>query len=226
MLLKVNSILIIQNELPEMNILTKGVVMTLSQTENKVLMAQARESLTGNWKLAIGTCLVYLLLAIGISYIPGIGFIAQLIIAGPLGVGISIFSLSIARNQEPKFDQLFEGFQNFDVALGTYLLMILFILLWMLLLIIPGIIASLAYSQIFYILAEDKNIGPMDALAKSKQMMQGNKWKYFCLGLRFIGWALLCVLTLGIGFLWLSPYAYVSYAKFYDDLKVAGPELS
>ncbi len=193
--------------------------MTLSQTENKVLMAQARESLSGKWKLAIGTCLVYVLLTVGIAYIPGIGFIAQLIVAGPLTVGISIFSLSIARNQEPKFDQLFEGFQNFGVTLGTYLLMILFILLWMLLLIIPGIIASIAYSQVFYILAEDKNIGPMDALAKSKQMMQGNKWKYFCLGLRLIGLALLCVLTLGIGLLWLEPYANVSFAKFYDDLK-------
>jgi uncharacterized membrane protein len=50
-------------------------------------------------------------------------------------------------------------------------------------------------------------------------MMDGYKWKYFCLGLRFIGWALLCVLTLGIGFLWLSPYIQVSYAKFYEDLK-------
>ena len=59
----------------------------------------------------------------------------------------------------------------------------------------------------------------MDALRKSKEMMDGYKWKYFCLGLRFIGWALLCVLTLGIGILWLSPYVQVSYAKFYEDVK-------
>jgi uncharacterized membrane protein len=49
--------------------------------------------------------------------------------------------------------------------------------------------------------------------------MDGNKWKYFCLCCRFIGWALLCILTLGIGFLWLFPYIYVSMAKFYDDVK-------
>jgi uncharacterized membrane protein len=49
--------------------------------------------------------------------------------------------------------------------------------------------------------------------------MKGNKWKYFCLQWRFFGWALLCVLTLGIGFLWLQPYMMTSSARFYEDLK-------
>jgi uncharacterized membrane protein len=97
--------------------------------------------------------------------------------------------------------------------------MILFILLWTLLLIIPGIIAAISYSMTFYILADDNSIGAMDAIDKSKKMMDGYKWKYFCLGLRFLGWALLCILTLGIGFLWLMPYMQVSMAKFYDDVK-------
>jgi len=59
----------------------------------------------------------------------------------------------------------------------------------------------------------------MEAIDKSKAMMDGYKWKYFCLNLRFIGWAILCIFTLGIGFLWLAPYIMVSHAKFYDDLK-------
>jgi uncharacterized membrane protein len=88
----------------------------------------------------------------------------------------------------------------------------------MLLLIIPGIMAGLSYSQTFYILSEDPSIGAMDAIRKSKEMMYGNRWKLFCLGLRFIGWLLLCILTLGIGFIWLAPYMAVSMAKFYDDL--------
>ena len=50
-------------------------------------------------------------------------------------------------------------------------------------------------------------------------MMKGNKWKLMCLGFRFIGWFLLVMLTFGIGFLWVGPYSYVSYAQFYDDLK-------
>jgi len=97
--------------------------------------------------------------------------------------------------------------------------MSLFILLWSLLLIIPGIIAALSYSMTFYILADDNSIGAMDAINKSKKMMYGYKWKYFCLGLRFLGWAILCILRLGIGFLWLSPYVHVSVTKFYEDIK-------
>jgi uncharacterized membrane protein len=97
--------------------------------------------------------------------------------------------------------------------------MVLFIVLWLLLLIIPGIIAAISYSMTFYILADDKSIKPMEAIDKSKKMMDGYKWKYFFLCLRFFGWALLCILTLGIGFLWLIPYINVSIAKFYDDVK-------
>ena len=130
-----------------------------------------------------------------------------------------MFSLSLSRNENARLEQIFEGFRNYGTVLGACLLMVVFIILWALLLIIPGIIAAIAYSQTFYILAEDDTIGSMDALRKSKEMMDGYKWKYFCLGLRFIGWVLLCVLTLGIGFLWLSPYIQVSYAKFYEDLK-------
>ena len=136
-----------------------------------------------------------------------------------MAVGICMFTLSLSRNENARLEQIFEGFRNYGTVLGAYLLMIVFIFLCALLLIIPGIIAAIAYSQTFYILAEDDTIDSMDALRKSKEMMDGYKWKYFCLGLRFIGWALLCVLTLGIGFLWLSPYIQVSYAKFYEDLK-------
>lgn len=72
----------------------------------------------------------------------------------------------------------------------------------------------------FFIIAENDSIGPLEAVTKSKEMMDGNKWKLFCLGWRFFGWALLCILTLGIGFLWLMPYMVVSYAKFYDYIAI------
>jgi len=189
------------------------------KTENVVLMQMARESLKGKWGLAIGTFVVYMLIAGILQMIPIIGPIAPLIISGPLTLGLAVFSLSISRNQEAKLEQIFHGFNNFGTALGAYLLMILFTLLWMLLLIIPGIIATLSYSMTFYIIADDSSIGAMEAIDKSKKMMDGYKWKYFCLGLRFFGWACLCILTLGIGFLWLMPYMQVSMAKFYDDVK-------
>jgi uncharacterized membrane protein len=189
--------------------------------ENKELMAEARESLSGNWGLAIATFLVYGIIISIFQVIPTVGSVLALFIAGPMLVGVSMFSLSLSRGESARLEQIFEGFKNYGTVLGAYLLMVLFIFLWMLLLIIPGIIAAIAYSQTFYILAEDDTIGSMDALKKSKEMMDGYKWKYFCLGLRFIGWALLCILTLGIGFLWLSPYIQISYAKFYEDIKAA-----
>ena len=84
---------------------------------------------------------------------------------------------------------------------------------------IPGVIAALSYSMTFYILADDQFISASDALKKSKSMMDGRKMDLFLMSLSFIGWALLCILTLGIGLLWLIPYINVSSAKFYQELK-------
>lgn len=196
------------------------------KTENVVLMRMARESLAGKWGLAIGTFVIYIIIIVAINIIPVAGIIGSLIISGPMNLGIVIFSLSLSRNQEARLEQIFEGFNNFGTALAAYLLMALFTILWMLLLIIPGIIAALSYSMTYYILADDNSISARDAINKSKIMMDGYKWKFFCLGLRFFGWGLLCILTLGIGFLWLIPYASVSTAKFYEDLKAGtNPEV-
>ncbi|MDR0711793.1 MAG: DUF975 family protein [Prevotellaceae bacterium] len=189
-------------------------------TKNKVLMAQARASLSGKWGIAVCAALVYMLLVGPSSLIPYyLGTAAIALIAGPFVLGLSMFFLALARGEEVQFEQIFKGFNYFGTALAAYLLVLVFTLLWMLLLIVPGIIASISYSQIFFILADNPEMGAMEALRRSKKMMYGYKWKYFCLGLRFIGWSLLCILTLGIGFLWLGPYIYTSNAKFYDDLK-------
>ena len=191
---------------------------TLSTTENRILMAQARESLKGKWGLAIGTFIVFMLITIAVQLIPVAGSIIYILIGGAMSLGLAIFALSLSRKQDVKLSQIFEGFKKFGVALGAYILIGIFVILWMLLLIIPGIIAALAYSQTFYIIAENDSIGPLQAITKSKEMMKGNKGKYFYLGLRFIGWGLLCIVTLGIGFLWLAPYIIVSLAQFYDDI--------
>ena len=192
------------------------------KTENLVLMQMARKSLKDKWGLAIGTFVVYMLIIGAIQttteFFPLVGLLL-LAISGPMALGIAIFSINISRNQDARLEQIFQGFNNFSTSLGAYLLMLLFIFLWTLLLIIPGIIAALSFSMTFYILADDNSIGAMEAIDKSKKMMDGYKWKYFCLGLRFIGWSLLCILTLGIGFLWLLPYMQVSMVKFYDDIK-------
>ena len=192
------------------------------KTENLVLMQMARKSLKDKWGLAIGTFVVYMLIIGAIQttteFFPLVGLLL-LAISGPMALGIAIFSINISRNQDARLEQIFQGFNNFNTSLGAYLLMLLFTFLWTLLLIIPGIIAVLSYSMTFYILADDNSIGAMEAIDKSKKMMDGYKWKYFCLGLRFIGWSLICILTLGIGFLWLFPYMQVCMVKFYDDIK-------
>lgn len=191
-------------------------------TENVELMKMAKASLKGNWGLAIGTFLLYMFIMGFLQgmadYYPMIA-LGTLLITGPMTLGLAYFSLSIARDQNAQLQQIFDGFNNFGTALGAYLLMFIFILLWMLLLIIPGIIAALSYAMTFYIIADDPNIGPLDAIDKSKQMMKGYKMKLFLMFLMFLGMALLCILTLGIGFLWFIPFANVTLAKFYMDIK-------
>ncbi len=191
----------------------------LSKTENKVLMAQARESLRGKWGLAAGTFFVYVIIFAFLQAIPVIGWIASVIITGPLILGLTMFMLSISRKQDARLPQIFDGFQKFGVGFGAYCLTALFVVLWMLLLIVPGIIAAFSYALTYFIIVDDGSIRPLQAITKSKEMMHGNKLKLFYLCCRFLGWALVCVLTCGIGFFWLCPYVMVSMATFYDELK-------
>ncbi|MFA6257370.1 MAG: DUF975 family protein [Candidatus Paceibacterota bacterium] len=193
-------------------------------TENVVLMKQARETLSDKWGLAVGITTIYMVITIVVGSPKDIGPVLQAIIEGPLQFGLAIFSLSLVRGKGVSISQLFEGFNDFIRILVAYLLMGLFVLLWALLLIVPGIIAALAYSQTFFILVDDKSISARDALRKSKSMMYGHKKKLFYLGLRFFGWFLLGVLSLGIGFLWILPYFYVTMAKFYEEVSVKAPK--
>lgn len=188
-------------------------------TENVILTRRALDSLKGKWGLAIGTFLIYSLTTGAAGSIRPPGSIIALLIAGPFALGAATFSLSLSRGKEARLEQLFEGFSRFATALWAYLVMIVYILLWTLLLIVPGIIAALSYSMTFYILSDDPSIKAEDALRKSKMMMEGYKLKLFYLGLRFFLLALLCILSLGIGFLWLIPFVHITMAKFYDDIK-------
>ena len=187
--------------------------------ENKDIMTKARASLNGRWGMAIGAALLYGLLIAGIQIIPLLGAIVSLLIGGAMTLGYNTFTLAFARGEDVKISTVFDGFNHFGTALAAYLLMALFTILWMLLLIIPGIIAMYSYSMTFYILAEDKSLSALEAIGKSKQIMAGNKWKLLCLSFRFFGWILLSIITLGIGFIWVAPYMSISFATFYDDIK-------
>ena len=235
-------------------------------TPNRDLMARARQSLRGQWALAVGISLLYGLITNGFNIASEFGsrgwkivasgahFLIAFIIFGPLVLGWTRLFLTIARRGEANANQLFDGFKMFWKAWAANFLMSLFILLWALLAILPAIFAamlaplihktpdlgvlivpllvllfalalvpviraSLGYSLIFYLLSDRPELRPMETLRLSQQMMDGFKWKKFCLGFRFIGWVLLCIPTLGIGFLWLSPYVAATNAHFYDDVR-------
>ena len=190
--------------------------------ENTQIMSEARASLNGKWPLAIGTFLILLLISMGAALIPVAGQIIGILIAGPLAVGGAYFALNIVRDQVAQTDDLFFSFNNnLSNSILAYLLVVAFALIGFVLLIIPGVIVALALSQTWFILAENPSMDSYDAIMRSRKMMDGFKFKLFKIQLRLLGLGLLCLLTLGIGFLWLIPYQYVVYAKFYEEVKVA-----
>lgn len=140
-------------------------------------------------------------------------------VEGTLTIGLAIMSLRAFKGKPVKASNVFDGFKNLGQSLGLSYLMVVKIILWTLLFIIPGIIASLRYSMAYYLVAEDPELGPSEALKKSGEMMMGHKWEFFVLGLSFILWYLLIPLTLGLAIFWVLPYQQLTYAAFYRRLK-------
>ena len=99
------------------------------------------------------------------------------------------------------------------------LLMGVYVFLWTLLLIVPGVVKALSYAMTPFILNDKPELSANETIELSMEMMEGRKMDLFLLYLGFLGWALLCILTLCIGFLWLEPYVYAATAAFYEDVK-------
>lgn len=139
----------------------------------------------------------------------------------PLTVGMAWFYISLVRAENPSISQVFTIYTAGNTVwkvLGTTIMISIFTFLWSLLLLIPGIIKALAYSQSLNLLRDNSDLGVFEAITESRRRMKGYKWKYFLLNLSFIGWAILGILTLGIGYLWLSPYVAASNAAFYKNI--------
>lgn len=187
------------------------------EISNSELKNRALSNLKDNWGGIIGAMFVAGLISYAVQIIP-LGAFAAMVISGPLTLGVVTYALKFSRNEEPEFNEIFSGFQNFGNAFVTQLLAGLIVFGFFLLLFIPGIIRALAYSQAFFILSENPQMDPLQALKKSREIMDGHKMDFFILQLSFIGWSFLCLLTLGIGFLWLVPYVRVTNAHFYREL--------
>lgn len=185
---------------------------------NRQLRGVARETLKGNWLYAVLCTLLYTAVVSVCGSIP----LAGLLVVGPLGFGMSIAFLRFVRGETSGEDLVtkpFEVFNHYGRTLGASLLVFLFVMLWSLLLIVPGIVKGLSYAMTPYILHDNPEMSARECIRQSQKMMDGYKMKFFLLQLSFIGWFLLCCITMGIGFLWLQPYIITTEAKFYEELK-------
>ncbi len=180
--------------------------------------AQARVKLNGVWNKAAILWLIFGALTGAIGSVPGAGGIVAILIAGPMMLALAQIFLKIDTGMDFQMDELFKGFNDFSRSLSAYLLIMLYTLLWSMLLIVPGIIAAIGYSQTFFIMAENPQMTATEAMEASKKMMQGYKSYYFMLMLSFMGWAFLCLFTCGIGFLWLQSYVEATRVLFYKRL--------
>lgn len=181
--------------------------------------ARAREqlgnSIFGNeWVMALVVCLIADLLLSVASFM----FVLVILIAGPLAVGQCMAFTRQAREGKMKIEDLFGGFsENFSGRLLLGLLESIFIFLWSLLFLIPGIVKSYSYSMAFYISMDHPEYDWKQCIDESRRMMNGRKMRLFCLDLSFLGWMIVGILTCGIGLLWVAPYMEAAHTQFYLD---------
>lgn len=150
------------------------------------------------------------------------------LIASLLSVSFLSANIDILRNEsklEKPLQKSLNIFDRGDYFIGLLVISILqgiFVLLWMFLFFVPGVIKSLSYSQAFYIyrdhIKKGEKIGFLQAITESRQLMNGHKWEYFVLLLSFIGWILLSFVTFGLAAFWVFPYISITLANYYVNL--------
>lgn len=148
-----------------------------------------------------------------------IGSIIETFVTVFLGLGMTSYYMKIARGEEASISDLFSKGNILLKAFVTSILTGLAVFGGTLLLIVPGILLAFGYSMINYIYIDNPEIGMVEVMKKSREMMKGHKWQYFCLSLSFIGWAILGVFTVGILYFWLLPYIGVAQVNFYESIK-------
>ncbi|MDE5549457.1 MAG: DUF975 family protein [Clostridia bacterium] len=144
--------------------------------------------------------------------------VAMILVGGPMTMGLSIVAVKITKGEKVNVITLFEGFNDFLKVFLLYIVNAIYVFLWSLLFIIPGIIKALSYSMCYFILIDNPNLTYDEARRRSVEMMRGNKGKLFCLYFSFIGWYILSYLTFGILFLFTMPYIRMSLYQFYQSI--------
>lgn len=136
-----------------------------------------------------------------------------------LAAGYVLYHQGVRRGEEMPISSLFDGFGFVGKIVLLNLVMTVFVALWSMLFIIPGIIAGYRYRFALYNLCENPELGVMDALNMSKAQTKGYKLDLFVLDLTFIGWSLLCGLTLGILSIWITPYIQQTDLGYFEAIK-------
>lgn len=181
---------------------------------NQELKNTALAALGGNWAPAV---LGYIVMIIVMAFASPVGIFVSL----PLTLGyLYSYNLLLTAKDDRITENMFSvGFTGYGHVLWGMLLMRIYTFLWTLLFVLPGIIKSFSYAMTPYILKDNPELSANQAIDLSCKMMAGHKWNLFLLYLSFIGWGFLCILTLGIGYVLLSPYIRATEAAFYQDIK-------
>ena len=186
------------------------------------LKEMAKQQIKGNIGMLFVITLIIGAISGAAAAIPPLALAVSIIVTPAFSISIIRVYQELARSgKKPEAKDAFAGFDDFWTGFKAMFLVGLFTFLWSLLFIIPGIIKSFSYSQTMMIVAENKGIGAREAINRSKAMMDGRKMDYFVLGLSFIGWGLLCCITLGIAAIWVGPYMQATMVNFYNDIKPA-----
>ena len=187
---------------------------------NSAIRAAARASLghnifSNNW---IGG----LIIAIIVGVVSGSSsFLIGLLLAGPVVLGSAFAYLSVVRGKETlEISSVMHGFDSnlFGRSIAIYLLYAIFICLWTLLFLIPGIVKSYSYRLAYFVALDHPEYGANECITESRRLMNGHKMQAFLLDLSFIGWIILGSCACGIGSLFVIPYMEASYAHFYQSV--------
>ena len=195
--------------------------MTRQQIK-EMAKAQLGDKIFGNkWLIAVVVIVIQIALSQLVNFIPGVGQIAALLISGPVSYGVSAMFLKQTRNgQTMDIVDIFNGFKyDFSNTFLIGLMTFIFTILWSLLLVIPGIVKSYAYSMAMYVKVDHPDYDWKKCIDESQRMMSGHKGELFVLDLSFIGWMIVGAFCCGVGTFWVRAYMEASHAQFYENLR-------
>ena len=153
-----------------------------------------------------------------IMVVAAIYSLVMFIVGSVVSIGYSQFNLDLIDGHSPNVSTLFSRFSQWKTAIWASLLVSIRVFLWSLLFVIPGIIASYSYAMVPMVMADNPDMTAKEALEESKRLMEGNRWRLFCLYFSFIGWSFVCLFTFGIAALWVTPYQQAAVAAFYREI--------